>query len=879
MIKLTLSEDTSTQSRTTLVQTGGAVSALVLCAGLVVWLGWLVLREIDDFSVANSDNLQWSLAQADVEFLQFRLALKEAQDDPEALEGVRRRFDIFYSRMVTMSSGRVFHSLRESLQSSAPRMRVLDFLENTVPLIDGPDEGLESELPDMLAQSESVSADVRAFSLAALSAFAEVSDARREGITELMIYIAAVLLALFVGLTLLAYAMFRLFRLAQKRADALQFASTRMKTIVQTSPNAIVVTDEVGVVREFNTAAETLFGYTRAEAVGRLALELMVPPENLAQHQLGALSFIEEHRRPRPEEQHFEITLQTRDATLFPAEISADRADAENALYVFYIRDISNWKEAEEQLTDARDRALAGERTKSEFLAVMSHEMRTPLNGLLGAMQLMRDHSLSVRQTDLLDRMQSSGRLLLELVNDVLDLAKFEAGKMKADEAPFSINRLLSGLVETAQPLAQTYGNELNWRWCGPEGDGAIGDARRLRQVLLNLVGNALKFTRDGSVEIEVEYLDAAKTEVEFRVIDNGIGIAEKDLTRIFQDFETLDSSYARESGGTGLGLGIARRFMRLMGGEIGAESEPGEGSLFWIRVPLQPAPDFAATPEEPSTCPDKPQRPLDVLLVEDNEINRFIVREMLETEGHTVSIAENGQTGVDCAALRRFDVILMDISMPVMDGTTATSRIRASDGASAEVPIIALTAHALPEERARFHKVGMSACLTKPIDRPLLLRTLAEVTAANCTPSTPCSAEEAEAPEAEAPAPLQVPTPVAAVPQRAEGLLDEERLDAFLTEIPRAAAGKLLERFFTEMDQNIEALAETAPDDPDLAPVAHQCAGSCGPFGVEALRLALGRVETQVKLGEQPAPEELAALRALWRDSRAALEARLEAA
>uniref|UniRef100_A0A2A3JVT8 histidine kinase n=1 Tax=Alloyangia mangrovi TaxID=1779329 RepID=A0A2A3JVT8_9RHOB len=875
MINLNLPDENSTHSRATLVQTGGAASALLLCVGLVVWLGWLVLREIDDFSVANSDNLQWSLAQADVEFLQFRLAMKDAQDNPAAMEDVRRRFDIFYSRMVTMSSGRVFHALRESVQSSAPRMRVLDFLEKTVPLIDGPDQEFLAELPSLLQQSEQVTADVRSFSLAALAAFAEVSDSRREGITELMIYIAAVLLALFIGLTLLAYAMFRLFRLAQKRADALQFASTRMKTIVQTSPNAIVVTDEVGVVREFNTAAEALFGFTRAEAVGRLALELMVPAETLGRHQFGALAFLDEHRRPRPEEQHFEITLQTRDLHLFPAEISADRAEADNPLYVFYIRDISNWKEAEEQLTEARDRALAGERTKSEFLAVMSHEMRTPLNGLLGAMQLMRDHSLTERQGDLLDRMQSSGRLLLELVNDVLDLAKFEAGKMKAEEAPFSINRLLDGLVETAQPLAQTYGNELNWRWSGPEGDGAIGDARRLRQVLLNLVGNALKFTRDGSVEVEVEYLDAARTEVEFRVIDNGIGIAEKDLARIFQDFETLDSSYAREAGGTGLGLGIARRFMRLMGGEIGAESEPGEGSLFWIRVPLTPVEAVAAAPEEPRDHPDAPQRPLDVLLVEDNEINRFIVREMLEGEGHKVTIAENGQAGVDAAALHRYDVILMDISMPVMDGTTASGHIRGGTGACAAVPIIALTAHALPEERERFRKVGMTACLTKPIERPLLLRTLAEVTSGDVPALPP---EPGVAPAA---APLlTVVQPQQEVPAAPETeLLDEERLGAFLSEVPRPTVDKLLERFYAEMDRNIAALAETAPDDPDLGPVAHQCAGSCGPFGVEALRRALGRIETQVKRGDQPSRAELAALADLWQQSRSALESRLEAA
>ncbi|MCR8550791.1 ATP-binding protein [Salipiger sp. P9] len=844
--------------RATVPQTAVAGLALVLWAMLVVWLGWLVLREIDAFSTANSDNLQWSLSQADVEFLQFRLALKDAEDAPDALDNLRLRFDIFYSRMATMSSGKLFRSLHDSRQYAGPQERVQGFLDESVPLIDASDAALHAALPRISARAESVAADVRAFSLAALAAFAEVSDDRREGITRLMIYMAVVLMALFFGLTLLAFTLFRLFRLARKRADEIQIAGARMQTIVETSPNAIVVTDESGTVRVFNAAAERLFGYSRTEACGRIAAEFLIAPGYRQPEQNDVFAFAEERRRPLPEERQFETVLQTRSGRSFPAELSVDRAEAEDPLYVAYIRDISRWKDAEEMLTEARDRALAGERSKSEFLAVMSHEMRTPLNGLLGTMQLMRDHSLTERQTELLDRMQSSGKLLLDLVNDVLDLAKFEAGKMEAVSAPFSLPRLLDGVVETALPLAETYGNALSWRWAGPAGAGVFGDARRLRQVLLNLVGNALKFTRDGAVELEVEYLDAAQGELEIRVIDTGIGIREADLIRIFNDFETLDSSYARETGGTGLGLGIAQRFTRLMGGSIGAESEPGEGSLFWVRLPLPPVPGFPEPAFPDNAAPDvRPALRLDVLVVEDNEVNRFILREMLEAAGHTVTLAENGRAGVRRAAEHRFDVILMDISMPVMDGTSATKHIRGGHGASAATPIIALTAHAFPEEREQFYQTGMTACLTKPIDRALLLRGLEEAVS--------------ELPEA----PPLPPAPAETASERST-LLDDRLLSHFLTDFPRDKVDLLVTRFVEETDNDIATLSGSDPGNPDLAALAHRCAGASGTFGAEALRLALVQIEARIKRGAPPDPAQLRALEGLWQQSRAALRARL---
>ncbi len=826
--------------------------ALLVGIGLVVTLGRILHREIDEASIANSDNLQWSLSQLDVEFLRFQLALDAARDDPATLPALRQRFDIFYSRITTLERGDVFRPLREDPSFDAPRTRLKAFLQSTAALIDGPDAGLAAALDGLVQQAAQVGEDVRAFSLAGLTAFAQISDRQRQDLSRTLMLLSGVLAVLFSGLVLLAFSLLRLARIAEGHARQAQRAGARMRTIVETSPDAIVVTDASGTIRDFNRAAETIFGHAAAQAVNRPAIDLLFPPADAPALRQGPLRVLEGGDRPGPEARHLELTAIDRDGRRFPAEISVDCAEGEGGrVTIAFIRDISRRKAAEDGLTEARDRALAGERAKAEFLAMMSHEMRTPLNGLLGTLQLMRDHALSQRQAELLDRMEASGRTLLGLVNDVLDLAKFEAGKMRPEARPFSLNRLMAGVVETAAPLAQAFGNELTWRWVGTPARTAIGDARRLRQVLLNLVGNAVKFTHGGSVEIEAEILGRDRDRLELRVIDTGIGIAEADLERIFNDFETLDTSYARQAGGTGLGLGIARRLTELMGGRIGVESQPGEGSLFWVRLPIRLAEDAVPVAEASRAAAPAPDlRTLDILLVEDNEVNRFVAREMLTAEGHRVTEAADGQAGVDLAVTRRFDAILMDISMPVMDGPEAARRIRSGGGASAATPIIAVTAHALPEEIARFRSAGMAQTISKPVDRALLARVLAEVTGGSAAAAAP----------GDAPA-----TPP---------LLDEVQAAALWADLPLADRDRIVARFLTETERDLATLAALPPDAAGIADLAHRAAGSCALFGLAALPAALGRIETAARRRHPLAGSDLEDLQALWRESRDRFEA-----
>lgn len=847
-------DDAPTGKRRSWNLIGVTALALFLCVGLVVGMAALVTSEFDELSTANSDNLQWSLAQTDVEFLRLQLALERSDGDPSELSELRRRFDVFYSRFATLTEGQVFSLLHQLPQFVSAEAQVKAFLDASVPLIDGSDPELLAAVPELLDQSYALNELVRQLSLSGLVAFAEVSDEQRANLVESLILMALVLAGLFAGLVLLAFALFRLGKLAENRTSEAQNAAARLRTIVETSLDAIIVISSDGKVLELNPAAIEMFRRGLDAAIGRNAIRLLFPPAIAETLRAEDLNFIETNRRPGRHERRLETTAIDSQGHEFPAEMSVDRADTGNGdVFVAYIRDISRRKKAEEALTVALDQALAGERAKAEFLAVMSHEMRTPLNGLLGTMSLLRDHIHGAKQIELLNVMQSSGKMLLSLVNDVLDLAKFESGKMTAKRKAFSVSDLLNGVVETAASLASANDNELSWAWVGNEADCLVGDARGLRQILLNLVGNAVKFTHGGSVDIELELTGGKQKHLEIRVTDTGNGIAEDDLLRVFNDFETLDSSYARQAGGTGLGLGIARRMTELMGGEIGAESVLDDGSVFWLRVPIEIGKGMPARARPATAKPAETKVPqgMDLLLVEDNEVNRFVAREMLKARGHKVTEANDGRAGVEQAEAHKFDAILMDISMPIMDGIEATRCIRAGNAASATTPIIAVTAHALPEEVERFREAGMDFCISKPINRSALLDMLDAIAAGKDSTPSP-----------------------SAPPAPSERLIDEDLLGVLWSEIGADTGAQLLNRFKDDTAPKIAMIATTALSGQELISIVHECAGSCGTFGLVALREKLSDIETRARRQEQIADDAMTGLALLWRDSLDALDA-----
>jgi signal transduction histidine kinase len=396
---------------------------------------------------------------------------------------------------------------------------------------------------------------------------------------------------------------------------------------------------------------------------------------------------------------------------------------------VSVIRDITA---AERELARAKAAAEAANESKSRFLAAMSHEMRTPLNAVLGMNRLMLKTTLTEEQRRYAMMIRSSGQALLELINDILDLSKIEAGRMELEIVDFSPAATVDNVVSLLSPRAQAKGLTLELQ-AEPGLPLALrGDPNRLRQVLINLVGNAVKFTERGGVQVQVKHrrLPDDKTELTIAVRDSGIGIAPEALPKLFERFVQADNSTARRYGGTGLGLAISAEIVSLMGGRIHVQSEPGVGSSFEVVLPLPLGDPAKLTTFDPAqeTAPDKFTGGLRVLVAEDNEVNQLLIQALLQDMGHHCDIVGNGRDAVQQVQSAPYDLVLMDIQMPEMDGEAATRAIRALPGSAAHVPVIALTANAMLEDREAYLRSGMDDYVLKPVNPKQLAAAISRV-------------------------------------------------------------------------------------------------------------------------------------------------------
>ena len=393
---------------------------------------------------------------------------------------------------------------------------------------------------------------------------------------------------------------------------------------------------------------------------------------------------------------------------------------------IWIVHDVTDREAMQAALVAAKERAEVAARAKSEFLANMSHELRTPLTAIIGFTGLLGGQGgFSELQRHWVTRIDDAGKALLAIVNDVLDFSKLEDGAVELESEAFETRRLVDDTLALLADQAERKGVGLTARVADGVAAGLVGDTGRLRQVLINLVSNAVKFTNQGSVTVSVEAHDhpGRGAGVRFSVTDTGIGIPDAALGQIFQRFAQADGSISRKFGGTGLGLAISARLVELMGGEIGVESRVGQGSTFWFWAPLREASLIAPHSTEQSAVQLAALR---VLLVEDAEPNQELICTLLQAVGVEVAVAENGAEAIEAVKQDRFDLILMDVQMPVMGGVQATEIIRGMGGAMGRIPIIALSANVLAEQVAAYQRAGMNAHLAKPINPHDLLTTIA---------------------------------------------------------------------------------------------------------------------------------------------------------
>lgn len=504
--------------------------------------------------------------------------------------------------------------------------------------------------------------------------------------------------------------------------------------------------------------------------------------------------------------------------------------------FVTIYTDVTPRRRAEEQMRRAREMAEAASAAKSSFVAVVSHEIRTPMNAVIGTLGLLAETELDDEQRRYVETAHDSAEHLLAIINDILDLSKIEAGRLAIETTDFALAPLMAGAVDLFRPSAQTHGATIRLEIGEGVPPYVRGDAGRLRQILLNLISNAVKFSQGGDIVVSADALPAAgvglSPRIRFAVADRGPGIPAGERARLFQPFSQLEPPDARRTGGTGLGLAICRRLAELLGGTIGVEDRTGGGSIFRFTLPFAPAeriPEQAPEPAQPTRRPRRAR----VLLAEDSPANQLVAATWLRKDGHHVDVVANGIEAVDAVGARPYDIVFMDMFMPEMDGMAATAAIRRLPPPAGAVPIVALTANVMAGDRERFLAAGMNGVLAKPVTGRILAEALLRHLHA---------AEDVESDSAISAKRNTPPPPV----------LDTEHMARLGRGLTAETLASLIRACIEDVRARAEAIANAAgsADAMRLRREAHALRGGAANYGLAALAEMASRIEAATAAG-----------------------------
>lgn len=781
---------------------------LGVCLSAVAVLAWRVVDASRDLRLYMAEDSSWVIAQLEVDHQHVLLALQEHlnQTAPQdrSLSEVLLKFDIYFSRVQTVLSHTAtvkdFVAEREEFDTRLEIIR--NNLSSVTPLVDALRPGDLAGLAQMNALMAEVMPDIRYVVVTAVQTWqrrAQMLRLQREAVLEQFLTAGALALALILGLLAVSA---HLYRQSALRNTMVERLDSNLRASFEAALDGVIVTDAEGRILLFNSAAETLFNQRRAFVIGR-SISILLPPRAGQRQAVDARQLIQQIERRRRRR----LRLRGRDGQMLPISVSAfgDTGSSGQPIHVGFVRDISSVVMMERQRREAARRVERDAAEKVRFLAATSHELRTPMQGVLGAIDLVLRQQSDPAIQSLLHIAQESAVAALDQIDHVLEVTALDdvAQPERADE-PFSAATIAADLIAAAVRNGPQEGLDIRLDLVGDVPSEVIGKPRAFRQTLRNLISNAVKFGAGKPIILRLSCLspDALRVEVE----DAGIGIDLKDQSRIFDDFEALDRDYTRLSGGIGIGLGIVRRAVLSMRGTVGVFSRLGQGSIFWFEIPVRPA---LPQPQAAGQL-----SPMQILVVDDQSINRLLFEKMVNALGHQADQADSGQVAVRMARAERYDLILMDISMPEMDGIEATRHIRA-EGASRQSPIVGFTANLQPADHARALAAGMREILYKPARPADVERVLYNV------PSAP---------------------PAEDVAGLNEGICDAVDLLANSLGVGRLA------KLVRDVDSSFDALFELASAKGDLAELAseaHKCAGAAAILGALPLHAACCALET----------------------------------
>jgi PAS domain S-box-containing protein len=522
----------------------------------------------------------------------------------------------------------------------------------------------------------------------------------------------------------------RMLRSAIRRADELTASSRQLALTVAGSMDAIIIADGYSKIIEYNTSAQGVFGWSRKEIIGKTMEELFFR-KGLRDAYKNAMAQSLELSNPNVVDGvRVELTAWRKNGEEFVVELNMTYVERNNdAIYMAYIRDISDRKVAEKILIEARDRAERTDKAKSQFLAVMSHEMRTPLAGIIGVMDLLKTTKLTKKQDHYVQIATSSGEIMLEHINEALDITRIEGGALNLSPQEFNLPDLVRSLIEILKPLANEKVINLDLQIDNKIKTNFMGDSLRIRQILTNLLGNSIKFTDKGSIKFMISCSHGPDvSKLKFKITDTGVGIAPENHEKIFDDFVVISSDGKQQTRGDGLGLSISRKIARQMGGDIIVESNINEGATFILSLPLVQVAKTDVVDPKGLDIPVENFKKINVLVVEDSITNREVLCNMLEEMGHKVIGVMNGLESLEQVEKQIFDIIFMDINMPIMGGIEAVQKIRSGGGLNSKTYIAGLTAHGSDEFGVEAEQAGMDCYFTKPIRLVTLRQIISDV-------------------------------------------------------------------------------------------------------------------------------------------------------